>query len=222
MNLNLMAFSALDNRVTRSFLWPVLGTHVRLSCLNGPVRASIILRDLDSLVPILGASFSATSAVNASIPIYSTCLIDHWRTHADLWSAADDRARCSESLRCTCHRRVDQLFFDDCRLITRSDVLYFLNTLATTWVAAQVSDLPGPNVSSGLAATFKVIKYDIFDFMQLIIPCIGRCCRTTSSPLTQIGRFSKRVLLHEESIVSDTRCHGCPITTSQVDRMTQL
>ena len=90
MNLNLLAFSALDNRVTRSFLWPVLGTHVRLSCLNGPVRASIILRDLDNLVPILGASFSATSAVSAFIPIYPTCLIDHWRTHADLWSAADD------------------------------------------------------------------------------------------------------------------------------------
>ena len=68
MNLNRLAFCSLDNRMARSFLRSILGTHVRLR-LDGAVRAAVRMRDLNLLVPILRASLPRHSMSSGSVAL---------------------------------------------------------------------------------------------------------------------------------------------------------
>ena len=208
MNLNRLALCPLDNCMTRSFLRPILGTHVRL-CLDGAMRTSIWIRDLDLLVPILRASLSCNSMSSSSITL-SPILQNHWCTESNFWRSSNDWSRSSKSLSSNGYGLIFLLFHDDCRLVTRPDVLNFLHAFAATRVTTQIPDLP--DMTTWLGSTLHVVENDVFDFIQLLTRIRG--CLQAASSFIQIILFHKRMFLHEESIIiAITVRHSCLVAT---------
>ena len=196
MNLNRLAFCTLDNCMARSFLWSICGTHARL-CLDGALRSSVQLGNLDMLVPVLRASLPCNSVACSPVPTLSTILHHHWGTQSYLWSTAHYRPRCRKPFCSNGGGLILFLFHDNCGLVTRPDVLYFLHSLSTAGVAPQVSNLP--DVTSGLGSALHVVEDDVFDFMQLLarIRC-GSLSATAS--IAQIIWLYERMLLHEKGL----------------------
>ena len=135
MDLDLLAaLHALEDGVTRAFLWTILGAH-RLRGLNSTVRAaSSILIDRDRW--LVAALRSGTSCCTMAY------LGDSWGSHTNLRRTTDDRARCSKPLCCThlIDALVHLLLFDDGSLIT-SSCIGLLRAHSAARVGTQVLDL---------------------------------------------------------------------------------
>ena len=149
------------------------------------------------LVPVLRASLPRNSVACGPVPTLSTILHHHWGTQSYLWSTAHYRTRCRKPFCSNSSGLILFLFHDNCGLVTRPDVLYFLHAFSTTWVAPQVSNLP--DVTSGLGSALHVVEDDVFDFMQLLarIRC-GSLSATAS--IAQIIWLNERMLLHEKGL----------------------
>ena len=135
MDLDLLAtLHALEDSVTRAFLWTILGAH-RLRGLNSTVRAaSSILIDRGRW--LVAALRSGTSCCTMAY------LGDSWGSHTNLRRTSDDRARRSKPLCCThlIHALVHLLLLDDGGLIT-SSCICLLRAHSAARVGTQVLDL---------------------------------------------------------------------------------
>ena len=134
----------------------------------------------------------------------SAILHYHWGTQSYLWCTAYDRPRGRKSL---CRLGINLvrllfLFHDNCGFITRPDVLYFLHSLSTTWVAPQVSNLP--DVAAGLGSTLHVVEDYVFDFVKLLTRICSGSHTTGASSIALIAwvLFHEGMLLHEKGIVT--------------------
>ena len=149
------------------------------------------------LIPVLRASLPRNSVARGPVPL-STIFHYHWGSQGYLWSAAYNRPRGRKSFSSYRGGLIFFLFHDNCGLITRSDVLYFLDSLSTAGVAPQVSNLP--DVTSRLGSSLHVIEDNIFDFMQLLARICSRF-HTAAASIAQIIRFHERMFLHEKGFI---------------------
>lgn len=157
--LDWLTLRALHDCVTRSFLWSVLGTHTWLS-LNGSMRTSICMWDLYLLASVLRAALSHNSVSSGAIEsLSSTILHQNWSVvESDLWCASNNWPRSRKSLSSASNCLIDELLFNNCRLISRSHILYFVDSLTTARIASQVSDLPDMASVVFMGASLHVVK----------------------------------------------------------------
>ena len=148
------------------------------------------------LIPVLRASLPRNSVARGPVPL-STIFHYHWGSQGYLWSAAHNRPRGRKSFSSYRGGLIFFLFHDNCGLVTRPDVLYFLHSFSTAGVAPQVSNLP--DMTSRLGSALHVVEDDVFDFMQLFarIRC-GSLSATAS--IAQIIWLHERMLLHEKGL----------------------
>ena len=206
VNLDWLSLCSLDNRVARSFLWSVLGTHARL-CLDSSMRAAISVWNLNLLVSVLGASLSHnTMSCRAMTPL-CPILHDNRSIQSNLWCTAYNRSGSRKSLSSASNLLVNQLLLNNCRLISRSNILNFIDALTAARIATQVPDLPDVAASTSnllLCARLDIVQKYSINFLKLFADNIlSRSLRGAchSCPLTQIIRLDKLVLLHEEVII---------------------
>ena len=149
------------------------------------------------LVPVLRASLPRNSVARGPVPTLSTILHHHWSTESYFWSTAHDRTRSRKPFCSYGGGLILFLFHDNCGLVTRPDVLYFLHSLSTARIAPQVSNLP--DVTSGLGSALHVVEDDVFDFMQLLAR-ISCGSLSATAYIAQIIWLHERMLLHEKGL----------------------